>query len=361
MNLNTNLVLVTGPLGWLGARLVEALVQGLPGHPQLAAPAPELRIRCLVQPGQTFLPLAQRSERLRICVGDLRRPADAVRFCDGAKGAVLLHTAGVTRPFWTQNYFKVNRDGTTALLDAAVKAGVRRVVAVSHAAACGGSPQPGALLTEESPCRPRDALGRSMLALEQAVAARRGDLETVVLRAPQFYGPNPPPAEAQRFRRLLAGGTVVAGPGTNPQSLAFVDHVCQAVLLAASARRAAGQLYWVADRATPSAGEIESTLDRLLQNEFGQPPTRRKTLPGAVFAAASALTAVLQGAGLGVPSLARFAGTTTALACSIAKAERELGYQPTVGLEEGLRQTLRWCVEHSVAKTVATAAKPADA
>jgi nucleoside-diphosphate-sugar epimerase len=361
MNLDTNLVLITGPLGWLGARVVEALVRGLPGHPRLAAPVPELRLRCLVQPGQTFLPLAQLSDRVRICVGDLRRPDDALRFCEGAKGAVLLHLAGVTHPRWTQDYFKVNRYGTAALLDAAAKAGVRRVVAVSHAAACGVNVSPTAPLTEDSPCRPRSALGRSMLALEQAVAAKQAEMETVILRAPQFYGPNPPPAEARRFRRMLAGAQVLARPGSNPRSMAFVDNVCQAVLLAASTPGAAGQLYWIADRATPTAGEIETTLDKLLQGEFGKSPTPRKALPGGIISAAAALTAVLQGAGLAVPSLARLAETADAVACSIAKAETELGYQPAVELEEGLRQTLRWCVEHPEVKPEPVTAPPAAA
>ena len=361
MKLDTNLVLITGPLGWLGKRVVEALARGLPGQPRLAGPVPGLRIRCLVQPGQTFLPLAQLSDHLRICVGDLRRPDDALRFCDGAKGAVLLHLAGVTRPQWTQDYFKVNRYGTAALLDAAVKAGVRRVVAVSHAAACGVNVSPEVPLTEDSPCRPRSALGRSMLALEQAVAAKQAEMETVILRAPQFYGPNPPPAEARRFRRLLAGKTVFAGPAAGPRSLAFVDNVCQAVLLAAGTPQATGQLYWVADRATPTAGEIESALDKLLQGEFGKTPTRRKALAGGIISAAGALTAVLQGAGLAVPALARLGEAAGAVACSIAKAEAELGYQPAVELEEGLRQTLRWCVEHPEVKPVPSVAPPAAA
>ena len=30
-------------------------------------------------------------------------------------------------------------------------------------------------------------------------------------------------------------------------------------------------------------------------------------------------------------------------ACSVARAERELGYQPTVALEEGMRRSLKWC------------------
>jgi len=31
------------------------------------------------------------------------------------------------------------------------------------------------------------------------------------------------------------------------------------------------------------------------------------------------------------------------IACSVAKAERELGYNPTVELEEGMRRSLAWC------------------
>lgn len=340
MNLDTNLVLVTGPLGWLGSRVVAAL----------AGSQPRLRIRCLVQPGQTFLPLAELSENLRICVGDLRRPDDAIRFCEGAKGGVLLHLAGEMRPRWTWDFSKVNRDGTAALLGAAVKAGVRRVVAVSHSAACGWGGSVEAPLTEDAPCNPRCAFGRSMLAMEQTVTAKQSEIETVILRAPQFYGPNPPPAEARRFRRLLAGKKVFAGPGTNPRSMAFVENVAQAVLLAAATPKASGQIYWIADSATPTAGEVESTLDKLLQGEFGKPATNRKVLSGGVFSAASALTTALQSAGLAVPSLARFAVSTAPLACSIAKAQAELSYKPAVELEEGLRQTLRWCLEHPEVK-----------
>jgi nucleoside-diphosphate-sugar epimerase len=34
------------------------------------------------------------------------------------------------------------------------------------------------------------------------------------------------------------------------------------------------------------------------------------------------------------------------IACSVARAESELGYRPTVALEEGMRRSLRWCVEN---------------
>ncbi len=36
------------------------------------------------------------------------------------------------------------------------------------------------------------------------------------------------------------------------------------------------------------------------------------------------------------------------IACSIAKAEKELGYRPAIELEEGMRRSLAWCLRHGM-------------
>ncbi len=36
------------------------------------------------------------------------------------------------------------------------------------------------------------------------------------------------------------------------------------------------------------------------------------------------------------------------IACSVARAERELGYRPAIELEEGMRRSLRWCADNGV-------------
>ena len=36
------------------------------------------------------------------------------------------------------------------------------------------------------------------------------------------------------------------------------------------------------------------------------------------------------------------------IACSIAKAEQELGYRPAIELEEGMRRSLAWCISHGL-------------
>ena len=96
--LNPDKCIVTGALGWLGINLVEALVNGLPEHDALREPRRDLRVRCLVLPGQDPAPLRRISDRLELVAGDLRNPDDCARLCADARGAVLFHTAGVIHP-----------------------------------------------------------------------------------------------------------------------------------------------------------------------------------------------------------------------------------------------------------------------
>ena len=84
MKLNTNLVLVTGAAGWLGSRLVESLVRGLPEHDELKFPAADLRIRVLLLPGQGAAALKKISDRIEVVIGDVRSAADCARFCADA-------------------------------------------------------------------------------------------------------------------------------------------------------------------------------------------------------------------------------------------------------------------------------------
>src|SRR5262245_2295072 len=142
MRSENNLILVTGALGWLGSRLVEVLIQGLPDHQRLREPRKDLRIRCLILPGQDSSPLHQLSERIQIVGGDLQNKSDCQKFCEGAKGAVLFHAAGLIHPKRVSELYAANVDGTANILDAAAQAGLRRAVVVSSNSPCGCNPHP---------------------------------------------------------------------------------------------------------------------------------------------------------------------------------------------------------------------------
>ena len=131
--------------------------------------------------------------------------------------------------------------------------------------------------------------------------------------------------------------------------MAYMDNLCQLLLPSSAVERAAGQTYWIADRRPYSMNEIVDTVERLLENEFGQPCAhRRLRLPGLVSKMAFLADTLLQAAGWYHQKIHVLSEMNKTIACSIARAERELGYAPTVALEEGMRRSLRWCAERGI-------------
>lgn len=349
MNLPTQTVLVTGAAGWLGSRLVEAFTRSLPDDDAWGLPPGRLRVRCLVLPGQNAAGLRGLSPGVEVLEGDLRNPPDAVRFCGDARGAILFHTAGIIHPRRVAEFHAINARGTQHLLDAAIQAGVKRAVVMSSNSPCGCNPHPDHRFDEWSPYRPYMNYGRSKMQMELAVKARAGEIETVIIRAPWFYGPNQPPRQTLFFQMIRDGRAPIVGGGRNLRSMAYVDNLCQGLLLAAMVERAAGQTYWIADRRPYSMNEIVDTVERLLETEFGQKCAhKRLRLPGIASAMAFVADKTLQALGVYHQKIHVLSEMNKTIACSVAKAGRELGYAPRVALEEGMRRSLRWCVERGI-------------
>ncbi|MCU0785967.1 MAG: NAD(P)-dependent oxidoreductase [Verrucomicrobia bacterium] len=347
MNFNSNLVLVTGAAGWLGSRLVESLVRGLPDHDALREPRPDLRIRVLLLPGQDATALRKLSDRVEIVTGNMRNVEDCVRFTAGSKGVTLFHTAGIIHPRRVSEFYAVNRDGTVNLLDAAIRAGVKRAVVVSSNSPCGCNPHPDHLFDELSPYHPYMNYGRSKMEMELAVKQRADRIETVIIRAPWFYGPNQPPRQTLFFKMIRDGKAPIVGSGATLRSMAYVDNLCQGLILAAITGHAKGQIYWIADRKPYSMNEIINTIERLLETEFSQKCAhKRMRLPGIASEVAWLADKTLQTLGLYHQKIHVLSEMNKTIACSVTRAEMELGYQPAVALEEGMRRSLRWCAEN---------------
>jgi nucleoside-diphosphate-sugar epimerase len=220
---------------------------------------------------------------------------------------------------------------------------------VSSNSPCGCNPHPDHLFDELSPYRPYLNYGRSKMEMERAVKARAGKMETVVIRAPWFYGPNQPPRQTLFFKMIRTGKMPIVGNGRNLRSMAYVDNLCQGLLLAASVGRAAGQVYWIADRRPYSMNEIVDTVERLLETEFGRTcEHKRLCLPGFASSVAYLADFGLQTLGLYHQKIHVLSEMNKTIACSVTRAERELGYAPKVALEEGMRRSLQWCAERGL-------------
>jgi nucleoside-diphosphate-sugar epimerase len=193
--------------------------------------------------------------------------------------------------------------------------------------------------------------GKTKMLAEQLVnaAGERGEFETAIIRPPWFYGPGQPPRQTLFFKMIRDGKALIVGSGENRRSMAYVDNICQGLLLCERVERAAGQTYWIADRRPYTMNEIVDTIERVLENDFGVTCSHgRIRLPRLASQLAVAVDALLQSVGLYHQKFHVLGEMDKTIACSIAKAEAELGYAPRVALEEGMRRSIRWILERGV-------------
>ncbi|HXG12891.1 MAG TPA: SDR family oxidoreductase [Gemmataceae bacterium] len=309
----SKLCLVTGGAGFIGSHLVEALAaQGRPVRvfdnfstglrSNLAAvrPAPE------------------------IMEGDLTDPAAVERAVAGAE--VVFHLgalASVQRSLEAPaESHAVCATGTLHVLEAARRRGVRRVVYAASASAYGIPAGP--VQSETDPLRALSPYAAAKLAGEfyaEAFAVSFG-LETVRLRFFNIFGPRQRPDSPYSgvisiFAAAMTAGRAptIHGDGQQSRDFTYVADVVQALLKAADAPGAAGQVYNVGTGHGVNLLELVATLNRLLGTNLV--PQHGPPRPGDVRHSRA----------------------------DISRARRELGYEPAVSFEEGLRRTLQWLRE----------------
>jgi nucleoside-diphosphate-sugar epimerase len=345
------LAAVTGAPGWLGTRLVRTMAQGLPGVDPFAQGQPR-KIRVLTLPDQDTRTLADISGDVQIVSGDLNDPRSLDALLDGARGGAVFHCAGVIHPTrGVRQFYDVNVDGTRNLLAAAAKAGVRRFVHVSSNSPLGCNPRRDHLFDEDSPYNPYMNYGRSKKLAEDLVndAGRRGPLEIVIIRPPWFYGPDQPERQTRFFRMIKEGKVPLVGDGENRRSMAYVDNICQGLFLAERTPGAAGRAYWIADRRPYTMNEIIDTIEAVLEKDFGVAVARkRRRLPGVVSDVAQLADQAIQGLGFYQQEIHVLSEMNKTIACTIGRAESELGYAPQVDLAEGMRRSVQWMLDRGV-------------
>jgi nucleoside-diphosphate-sugar epimerase len=343
------LAIVTGAPGWLGTALVRSLVQGLPEVPALAAPSPDRRVRCLVFRGADASELRAVSPKVEIVEGDLTDAASLEPLFADAGGATVFHAAAVIHPTEGMGQFtRVNVNGTKSLLALATQAGVRRMVHVSSNSPIGVNPSPDHVFDESAPYNPYMGYGKSKRLAEEMVreAGDKGALEAAVMRPPWFYGPGQPPRQTLFFQMIRDGKAPIVGGGENRRSMAYVDNICQGALLCERVERAKGNVYWIADRRPYTMNEIIDTIEKVLENDFQvKVAHKRMRLPGIASKVAWLVDWTLQGMGIYQQKIHVLSEMNKTIACTIAKAEKELGYDPKVDLQEGMRRSIRWMLD----------------
>lgn len=335
---------LTGAGGWLGTAIVHAFAR-----PD-GAWSRDATLRVLVRNRPEAERLRGLGARVEPVVGDLTDARTLAPLFGGLDGAVdVVHTAGVIHPRRVAEFETVNAGGTRAMLDAALAAGVRRFVHVSSNSPFGTNSHPGDRFRRDEPYHPYYGYGRSKMHAELAVleSVERG-LDAVIVRPPWFYGPHQPPRQTTFFRMVRTGRFPVFGRGDQMRSMVYVDNLVQGVVRAELVTTPPGRGWWIADARPYAVTEIVDTVGRALVDEGFEVTPNRFRVPDVVARVAELVDARLQRTGRYQQQVHVLGEMNKNIACDISASRAELGYDPEIELYEGMRRSIRWCVEQGL-------------
>lgn len=323
-------VLVTGGGGFLGLALCRALVaRGLKVRSLSRGEYPELN--------------AIGVDTVRGDIADAERVQQAVAGCEA-----VFHTAakaGVWGPL--AEYHRANVIGTQNVLDACRQHGVTRLIHTSSPSVVyAGHDEAGLNETVPYPPTYLTHYPRTKAEAERLVLAANGPaLSTVALRPHLIWGPGDNHLVPRLIARAKAGKLRRVGDGRNRVDTTYIDNAVAAHLAAydrlSPTATCAGKVYFIANNEPRLLWEL---IDQMLACA-DLPPVKRSI---------SATTAYMAGAMLeGVytflrrsdePPMTRFVARqlSTDHWYDLSAAQRDLGYQPAVIVDEGLRRLRAW-------------------
>ena len=330
-----SVTVLTGAGGWFGRAYLQRRADDGASGPLRAVVGSPLEV-------PDVLGLAPEAQ---VHVGDLADAAFVARVFEGSRGAAVVHAGGVIHPRTVADFARVNVDGTANVLAAARAVGAGRLVHLSSNSPFGANARPDDAFRQHEPYRPYQGYGRSKMAAEQLVlaAADRGDLDTVVVRPPWFYGPWQPDRQTSFFTLIRRGRFPVLGDGSQRRSMVHVGTLVEGVLLAQRVPEATGQAFWVADARPYPMHEIVATVREALRAEGYDVSNRAVRLPALLGRTAERVDSLLQGRGIYHQEIHVLGEMDKTIACDVSETVRVLGFRPATSLVDGMREAIRWC------------------
>jgi len=275
---------------------------------------------------------------IELRTGDLTDRASLAR---ALAGVDIVYNIGATyrqAAASRSEYDAINARAVASLVEAGAAAGVRRVVHCSTVGVHGDVEHPPA--AEDAPLRPGDEYQRSKLEGERLgrEAAERTGMPLVIARPSGIYGPGD-----RRLLKLFRGVArrrfVTLGSGEIFYHLTYVEDLAEGFRLCGEVPEASGRTYILA------GGEV-TTLNELVRRiaaAAGVPPPALRLPVWPVWLAGAACEAVCVPLGIEPPLYRRRVDFfTKSRAFDISRARAELGFDPKVGLDDGIRRTLGW-------------------
>ena len=252
--------------------------------------------------------------------------------------AALLHIANPP-PEMREKYERINVGGTATVVEAAIEAGVKRVVLFSTIAVYGHAD--GCVLNEMSPTHPDTFYAQTKLAAEQLVLNARGaggqPLGTV-LRLGAVYGSRIKGNYERLTHALARHRFIPVGNGLNRRTLVYDKDVGRAAVLAVSYPAAAGRVFNVTDGKFHTLNEIIESICSAL----GRKPPRFSLPVGPTRALVGFIEKGCRSVGLNPPLIHEMIDKYTEdIAVSSQRIQTELGFKPQYDLRSGWQETVQ--------------------
>jgi UDP-glucose 4-epimerase len=304
--------LVTGAAGFIGSHLSERLldrgagVRGIDNFTDYYARSAK----------ESNLASARQRPNFEFVEGALGT-ADLPRLLDGVTHVFHLAAQAGVRKSWGEDfeiYTQLNVDATQRLLEACLDRSIHRVVYASSSSVYGD--HVALPMREDAVLQPLSPYGVTKLAAEHLCHLYHENygLPTVSLRYFTVYGPRQRPDMAfHRFIRATLGGQPITlyGDGEQTRDFTFVDDAAAATM-AAGERGVPGRVYNIGGGSRVTVNEVIQVLERVLGRAITV--DRRPAQKGDM----------------------RHTYADTSL------ARRDLGFAPSVTLEQGLTAEYRW-------------------
>ena len=308
-------IAVTGATGFIASHLVPKLV-GAGCRPVLLARSWDEKIH---------FPSLQ--DRIRWTEIDITNRDSLKKILQKEKPAVLFHLAGVrgriNDPDDAAGCDQINFQATVNLLEAAVLAGVRRIVIIGSSEEYGN--QSGPLHEGLSP-RPETPYGISKAkATERALEMHfRDGCPVVVIRPFSVYGPAQPSNMfvAEAVDCAVRNVPFKMSQGTQKRDLIFVEDVVRGLIDAAEAPGIEGRVINLGTGKAHRLRDVAEDIWRMTE-------TKAPLLIGARSASSAQLYDTW---------------------ADITLARQLLGWEPMIDLDTGLMQTIEWARKHLEAK-----------
>ena len=322
-------ILITGASGFIGSFIVEEALRR--GFDTWAAVRKSSSREWL------------KDERINFIELNLSSKTQLVEQLKGHAFDYVVHAAGVTKCLNKADFRRINTEGTKNLVDALIETGMplKRLVFVSSLSVFGAikEQQPYEEIRETDTPQPNTEYGRSKLAAEQYLDSLGSRIPYIILRPTGVYGPK----EKDYYimaKSIKQHSDFAVGYRRQDITFVYVEDVVQAIFLALE-KGENGRKYFLSD------GQVyqSATFSKLIHEELGRPWWIRLTVPEWVL---RIVTFCGEYTG-------RMTGKVTALnndkynilrqrnwRCDIEPARKELGYEPKVMLDEGVKRTIKW-------------------